>query len=113
MTHITPKKREEMPEMEPMFRMVEASMGFVRQHILIVCLLSAVSFVLFGYLLAAEVDFEHIGLLAIMYVVGLGISLTAVVYHGLRYRQSYGLAAFDRQTIQSHIDVTHEMEHGI
>ncbi len=29
MTHITPKKREEMPEMEPMFQMVEASMGFV------------------------------------------------------------------------------------
>ena len=85
----------------------------VRQHILIVCVLSAASFVLFGNLLAVEVDFEHIGLLAIIYVVGLGISLTAVVYHGLRYRQSYGLAAFDRQTIQSHIDVTLEMKQGI
>ena len=29
MTHIPHKKREEMPEMEPMFQMVEASMGFV------------------------------------------------------------------------------------
>ena len=29
MTHITHRKREEMPEMEPMFQMVEASMGFV------------------------------------------------------------------------------------
>lgn len=29
MTHIPPKTREEMPEMEPMFQMVEAAMGFV------------------------------------------------------------------------------------
>ena len=33
MTHIPPKKREEMPEMEPMFQMVEASMGFVPNSI--------------------------------------------------------------------------------
>ena len=29
MTHITPKQREELPELEPMFQMVEASMGFL------------------------------------------------------------------------------------
>ena len=29
MTHITPKPREELPELEPMFQMVEASMGFL------------------------------------------------------------------------------------
>ena len=29
MTHITPKQREELPELEPMLQMVEASMGFL------------------------------------------------------------------------------------
>ena len=29
MTHITPKQRKESPELEPMFEMVEASMGFL------------------------------------------------------------------------------------
>ena len=29
MTHITPKQREEVPELEPMLQMVEASMGFL------------------------------------------------------------------------------------
>lgn len=29
MTHITPKQRKELPELEPMFQMVEASMGFL------------------------------------------------------------------------------------
>ena len=29
MTHIKPKQREELPELEPMFQMVEASMGFL------------------------------------------------------------------------------------
>jgi len=29
MTHIIPKQREELPELEPMFQMVEASMGFL------------------------------------------------------------------------------------
>jgi AhpD family alkylhydroperoxidase len=29
MTHITPKQRKELPELEPMFEMVEASMGFL------------------------------------------------------------------------------------
>lgn len=29
MTHITPKQREELPELEPMFQMVEGSMGFL------------------------------------------------------------------------------------
>lgn len=29
MTHITPKQREELPQLEPMFQMVEASMGFL------------------------------------------------------------------------------------
>ncbi|MEP6390299.1 MAG: carboxymuconolactone decarboxylase family protein [Halioglobus sp.] len=29
MTHITPKRRAELPELEPMFQMVEASMGFL------------------------------------------------------------------------------------
>ena len=29
MTRITPKQREELPELEPMLLMVEASMGFL------------------------------------------------------------------------------------
>ena len=29
MTHTTPKQREELPELEPMFQMVEASMGLL------------------------------------------------------------------------------------
>lgn len=29
MTHVTPKSREDLPDMEPMFKMVEAGMGFV------------------------------------------------------------------------------------
>ena len=31
MTYITPKQREELPELEPMLQIVEASMGFC-QH---------------------------------------------------------------------------------
>jgi len=29
MTHITPRSREELTELEPLFKAVEASMGFV------------------------------------------------------------------------------------
>ena len=29
MTHIIPKQREDIPELEPMLKMVEASMGFL------------------------------------------------------------------------------------
>jgi uncharacterized peroxidase-related enzyme len=35
MTHITPKQREELPELEPMFQMVEGSMGFLPNSMLI------------------------------------------------------------------------------
>ncbi len=34
MTHITPKTRAELPELEPMFAGVEASMGFVPSSML-------------------------------------------------------------------------------
>jgi uncharacterized peroxidase-related enzyme len=35
MTHITPKQREESPELEPMFQMVEEAMGFLPNSMLI------------------------------------------------------------------------------
>ena len=40
MTHITPKQRDELPELAPMLDMVEASMGFLPTSMMTTCVRS-------------------------------------------------------------------------
>lgn len=90
--------------------LIERGPAAVRNRIGLLCLFSLVCLASFVNLLVGEVDFQHEpGLLAVLYVVGLGVSLTAVVYHAVRFRQSFDLGEFDKMTVREHIKITREM----
>ena len=90
--------------------LIERGSAAVRNRIGLLCLFSLVCLAGFVILLVGEVDFQHEpGLLAVLYVVGLGVSLTAVVYHAVRFRQSFDLGEFDKMTVREHIKITREM----
>lgn len=85
----------------------------VRNRIGFYCFFSLVCVAGFLRLLAGEIDFQQEpGLLAVLYVVGLGVCLTAVVYHGVRFRESFRLGKFDLTTVREHIKITKEMLRG-
>ena len=80
----------------------------------LLALICAGSFVIFAYLLLGEIDIEHEpGLMAVLYVVALGISFTAVVYHIVRLRVAIKMDLPERDVIETHVKVTHEMKHGM
>lgn len=85
----------------------------VRNRISMLCLISLFFLAGFVTLLVGEIDFQaEPGLLAVLYVVGFGVSLTAVVYHGVRLRQSFDLGEFDLMTVRQHIKITRQMLDG-
>ncbi len=94
-------------------RFVERGSGIVKIEIALLSLASLVSVIVFLKLLLGEVDFEtEPGLLAVSYVVVLGLSITSFAFHCVRLWQSFSLEKFDRQVVRDHIQVTREMQYG-
>ncbi len=83
----------------------------LKNHVLILVVMSFFSLVAFLALLTGEIDLmREPGLLAILYVVGTGISVTAVFYHIIRYRHTYRLQKLDMEDVRNHIFFTREMK---
>lgn len=81
---------------------------------LIATLASLAALVASVYLLAGQIDLaEEPGLLAVMYVVASGISLTALVFHGIRFKATRGLEAYRNDTLKTHIRVSREMKEAM
>lgn len=53
------------------------------------------------------------GLMAVLYVVGVGISLTACVYHIIRLRVAGQLRDYADEDIALHVKVSHQMKYGL
>ena len=85
----------------------------LKTHLIILVAISLGAAVLFIYLLSGEVSFEkEPGLLAVLYVVGFGISITAGFFHGMKFRMTFRLGSFSNETIRSHIRITREINQG-
>ncbi len=94
--------------------LLDKGAGVLRFRIMSLTAASIVLFALFVALLWEEVDFAHEpGLLAVLYVVGIGVSVTAIVYHAIRFWKSQSLEEFDADSIISHIRITREMKQGV
>lgn len=92
-------------------RLVDVGAGAVKRRTMIATLLSAACLAASIFLLAGQIDLEsEPGLLAVMYVVAAGISFTAVVYHGMRFKVAGGLDRYRNDTLRTHIQVSHEMK---
>lgn len=93
--------------------LVDKGTAAVRRHTAIATLLSLVALVISIFLLSGEVNIEREpGLLAVFYVVALGISFTSLIYHGMRYRVSSGLDEYRNETLKTHIRISREMKQG-
>ena len=85
----------------------------LKRHLIMLVALSSAAAVMFVYLLSGEVSFEKVpGLLAVLYVVGFGISITAASFHGMKFRMSFRLGPYSNETIRSHIRITREINQG-
>jgi hypothetical protein len=72
------------------------------------------SFAFFAWLLFDEIDWEVApGLMAVLYVVGIGVSLTASVYHIIRLRVANKLQGYTDADVALHVKVSHQMKYGL
>ncbi|MBD3649534.1 MAG: hypothetical protein HUJ31_19240, partial [Pseudomonadales bacterium] len=86
----------------------------VRRRTLAATGVSTVALIASILLLVGEVDLvREPGLMAVLYVVASGVSFTAVVYHGLRYRASKGLDEYRNETLVTHIRISREMKYAM
>jgi len=88
--------------------------GKVQMEVLLYCIGSMVSFAFFAWLLFNEIDLEVApGLMAVLYVVGIGVSLTASVYHIIRLRVVNKLQGYTDADVALHVKVSHQMKYGL
>jgi GPH family glycoside/pentoside/hexuronide:cation symporter len=86
----------------------------VQLEILLYCIGSTVFFAGFVWLLFDEVELDVApGLMAVLYVVGVGISLTASVYHIIRLRVASQLQDYSDAEVALHVKVSHQMKYGL
>lgn len=94
--------------------LVDQGSGAVRKRTLVAAIISLSALVASVYLLAGEVNFaREPGLLAVTYVVVSGVSLTALVFHTIRFRASAGLEEYRNDLLQVHITVSREMKEAM
>jgi len=88
--------------------------GKVQMEISLYCIGSMSSFAFFAWLLFDEIDLEVApGLMAVLYVVGIGVSLTASVYHIIRLRVANKLQGYTDADVALHVKVSHQMKYGL
>lgn len=94
--------------------LVDRGASAVRRRTLAATAVSVVAFIASVFLLVDEVDLvREPGLMAVLYVVASGMTFTAVVYHGLRYRASAGLDEYRNETLITHIRISREMKYAM
>ncbi|MCB1691435.1 MAG: MFS transporter [Pseudomonadales bacterium] len=96
-------------------RLLHASgKGALEARTLTLSFASMIAFVGSVYWLFDEVSFDvEPGLVAVMLVVAIGISLTGVVYHLVRWRAARGLVVPPAEVIARHIETTRSMKEGM